>query len=144
MKTYNTTFLDTKTDKKFDFITAIYVFPAILVEEMNETVKKIKGMLEENGRFILVVANEKYLEKKLSSLKDLFLESDTISFDGKNYKEILHYADIPKIGKVMDYNREEQFYLDLFTKHDFALEQKKNIDDNGFLCTVFVFQKKKK
>ena len=29
LKTYNKTFLDAQTDKKFDFITAIYVFPHI-------------------------------------------------------------------------------------------------------------------
>lgn len=142
LKTYNTTFLITKTNEKFDFITAIYVFPHFLFEELEDTVKKINLMLEPKGQFILVVANEKYLEEKLKSMKDLFIERNSVEFDGREYKEVLHYSDIPEIGKLIDYNREERFYLDLFKKYGFELTKKKDLDDNGFICTVFVFQKK--
>jgi len=142
LKTYNSTFLNTKTDKKFDFITAIYVFPHFIPDELEETAKKINLMLEQNGKFILVVANETYIEEKLKSMKDLFIERNNLEFGGKKYKEVLHYSDIPEIGKLIDYNREEQFYPDLFRKYGFELEMKKDLDDNGFICTVFVFQKK--
>lgn len=141
LKTYNSTFLDTKTDQKFDFITAIYVFPHFGQDELDATAKKINLMLEQNGQFILVVANETYLEKKLKSMKDLFIERNVIKYNGKNYKEVLHYSDIPKIGKVIDYNREEDFYLSLFKNNGFKLFLKKDLEDNGFICTVFVFQK---
>ena len=142
LKTYNSTFLNTKIDEKFDFITAIYVFPHFVSDELEETVKKINLMLEQNGKFILVVANETYIEEKLKSMKDLFIERNTLEFDGKKYKEVLHYSDIPEIGKLIDYNREEKFYPDLFKKSGFELKMKKDLDDNGFICTVFVFQKK--
>lgn len=141
IKTYNSTFLNTRTNKKFDFITAIYVFPHFVFDELEETAKKINLMLEQNGKFILVVADEAYIEEKLKSMKDLFIERNTLEFSGKDYREVLHYSDIPKIGKVIDYNREEQFYLDLFKKHRFKLEMKKSLDDNDFICTVFIFNK---
>jgi hypothetical protein len=118
------------------------VFPHFVFDELDETTKKIYSMLEQDGKFILVVANETYLEEKLKSMKDLFIERGFIEFNGKKYKEILHYSDIPKIGKLIDYNREEKLYLDLFRKHGFELFQKKDLDDNGFICTVFVFQKR--
>jgi hypothetical protein len=141
IKPQNKTFLNAKTDEKFDFLTAIYVFPHFVPEELEETAKKINLMLEHKGKFILVVANETYLEEKLKSMKDLFIERNIMDLDGKKYKEVLHYSDIPKIGKVIDYNREAQFYLDLFKKYGFELDMKKELDDNGFICTVFVFQK---
>jgi len=141
VKIYNTSFLETPTKNKFNFITSIYVFPHFVSDELEITTKKINNMLEKNGRFILVVANEKYLEKKLSNMKDLFIEKNKISLNGKMYNEVLHYSDIPEIGKVIDYNREEKFYLDLFNANGFELEQKSDLDDKGFICTVFVFKK---
>lgn len=141
IKTQHVTFLNAKTATKFDFITAIYVFPHFLYEELQETVHKIHTMLEPNGQFILVVANESYLERKLESMKDLSIEKSFVGFDNKQYKEVLHYSDIPDIGKVIDYNREEQFYLDIFRKYGFKLAKKNDLNDNGFICTVFVFQK---
>jgi len=143
LRTYNKTFLETETNKKFDFITSIYVFPHFTSDDLDETAKKIYSMLDENGKFILVVANEKYLERKLKSRRDLFLEKSTIHINGKNYNEILHYSDIPEIGKLIDYNREERFYIDLFKKNNFKLIQKKDLNDNGFICTIFVFEKEK-
>jgi hypothetical protein len=141
LKTHNSTFLNTQTDEKFDFITAIYTFTNFVTDELEVSAEKIYSMLENGGQFILVVANEKYLEEKLASMKDLFIEKNSIEFDGKKYKEVLHYSDIPKIGKIIDYNREEQFYLDLFKKKNFKLAKKENFDDNGFRCTIFVFEK---
>ncbi len=140
-KTYNKIFLNTYTDTKFDFITAVYVFPHFISSDLERTVRKIHSMLNKNGRFILVSADENYLEHKLKIEKDLFIEKKNITFNGKKYKEILHYSDIPKIGKVIDYNREEAFYIDLFKKNKFKLERKKTIDDNDFICTLFIFKK---
>ncbi|MCX6778712.1 MAG: methyltransferase domain-containing protein [Candidatus Magasanikbacteria bacterium] len=142
IQTYNSTFLNTETKQKFDFITAIYVFPHFVQDEFDATAKKINEMLEQNGQFILVVANEAYLEEKLKSMQDLFIERNVIEYNGKKYKEVLHYSDIPKIGKIIDYNREEKFYLDLFKNNGLELVSKKDLNDNGFLCTVFVFEKK--
>lgn len=141
LKLHNKTFLDCKTDYKFNFITSIYVFPHLLKEELDLNVKKIYSLLKENGKFILVVANEKYLLKKLKDKKDLFIENDMIIYNNKEYMEILHYSDIPKIGKVIDYNREERFYLDLFKNNNFKLDLKQDLNDNGFICTIFIFSK---
>ena len=142
LKTYNKTFQDVKTKEKFDFITAIYVFPHFSSDDLKKISQKINFMLNEKGRFILVVANEKYIKEKLRTKKDLFIEKNIIKLYGKKYKEVLHYSDISKIGKVIDYNREESFYTDLFGKHRFKLIQKKDLNDNGFICTVFIFEKK--
>jgi 2-polyprenyl-3-methyl-5-hydroxy-6-metoxy-1,4-benzoquinol methylase len=142
LKVYNIPFLSVTTDEKFDFITATYVFPHFLIGELEDVAEKINLMLEPGGQFILVVANEKYLEEKLKSKKDLFIEKNVIEFNGKKYGEVLHYSDIPKIGKVVDYNREKQFYIDLFKNSNFTLVQGKDLDDNGFICTIFVFKKK--
>lgn len=141
LKTYNKTFQDVQTDKKFDFITAVYVFPHFGFEDLEKIAQKIYSMLDKKGKFILVVANEKYLEEKLKDKRDLCIENNIIEMDGKKYKELLHYSDIPKIGKLIDYNREEQFYIDLFEKNKFKLYKKKDLNDSGFICTVFVFEK---
>lgn len=142
LKTHKKTFLGTQTDTKFDFITSIYTFTAFVLEELEESAKKIYSMLNEKGKFILVVSNEEYLKEKLKTKKDLFIEENIIEFDRRKYKEILHYSKIPEIGNVIDYNREEKFYLDLFEKNKFKLVEKRNLDDNGFLATIFVFEKK--
>ncbi len=138
---HNSSFLDNSTTRQFDFITAIYVFPHILFKDLNKVVKKIHSMLLSKGKFILIVANEKYLKEKLKSKKDLFLEENKIKYNNKIYTEYLHYSDIPEIGKVIDYNREERFYLDLFSHNKFKLFKKENFEDQGFICTIFVFEK---
>lgn len=143
IKTYRSTFLDTKTPLKFDFITSVYVFPHFMVDDLVKAAKKIHSMIDKNGKFILVVANEKYLKNKLKTQKDLFIEKNIITYKGKKYEEILHYSDIPSIGKLIDYNREEQFYLDLFKHNKFKLVSKKKLNDNGFICSLFIFQKNK-
>mgnify|MGYP000892638207 CR=1 FL=1 len=140
--TYKKPFQDVETDKKFDFITAIYVFPHFLSEDMEEIAKKIHTMLKSDGKFILILAEENYLKEKLKSEKDLFIETNNITYNGKSYKEILHYSDIPEIGKVIDYNKEESFYLDLFDDNNFKLRNKEKLNDNGFICTLFIFEKK--
>lgn len=142
LTTFNKTFLQTDTDTKSDFVTAIYVFPHFVSDELDGIAKKINQILDNEGKFILAVANEKYLEAKLKSKRDLFIERNTLEFDGRKYKEVLHYSEIPQIGTIIDYNREEKFYLDLFKKHGFYLDSKKDLDDNGFICSIFVFSKK--
>lgn len=139
---HNTTFLATNTNAKFDFITAIYVFPHFIQEEILDAVKKIYSLLEEKWKFVLVVANEGYLKNKLKTMKDLFIEKTVIHLNGKEYEEVLHYTDIPEIGKVIDFNRDERFYIDLFIDNWFELFSKDDLDDNWFICSVFVFQKK--
>lgn len=144
LKTYNKTFLNTKTKEKFDFINAIYVFPHFSSDDLKKTANKIYSMLKGDGKFVLVVSNENYLKEKLKTKKDLFIEKNTIRLSDRSYEEILHYSDIPKIGKLIDYNREERFYLDLFKKYGFKLSQKRDSDDSGFICTIFVFEKSPK
>lgn len=141
IKAFNKKFLDVKTGTKFDFITSIYVFPHFDSSEMVDTVKKIHSMLEEEGKFILVVANDEYLQDKLTSKKDLFIEKNIVKINNNKYNEVLHYSEIPEIGTIVDYNREEKFYIDLFEKNGFDLTKKENLDDNGFICTIFVFSK---
>jgi len=142
LNTYKKTFQDVETKTKFDFITAIYVFPHFLFDDLEEIVRKIHATLKQKGKFILVLADEKYLENKLKTEKDLFIETRTILYSGKEYKELLHYTDIPKIGKIIDYNREETFYIDLFKNNEFILSHKENLNDNDFICTLFVFERK--
>lgn len=142
LKMYNKTFLEVESNEKFNFITAIYVFPHFVSEDLEEVAKKIYSMLDKKGKFILIVANEKYLKKKLKNKRDLSIEKNTIYLDGRNYKEILHYSDIPQIGKLIDYNREDRFYVDLFLKNKFKLDKKRDFNDSGFICTIFVFEKK--
>lgn len=137
----NTTFLNSEIDTEFDFITAIYVFPHLGSGELEMVVQKIYTMLKGGGKFILVVANEEYLKEKLQSQKDLFIERNKVEFNGKEYEEVLHYSEIPQIGTVIDYNREEQFYIDLFEQNNFQLSQKDDLNDSGFIGTVFVFMK---
>jgi len=141
VSSYNKTFQDANIKDKFDFITSIYVFPHMVVEDLDLVVSKAHSMLNKAGKFVLVVANEKYLANKLETSKDLAIENNTIEYNGKKYKEVLHYADIPEIGKVIDYNWEERFYLDLFKNNGFKLESKENFNDYGFICTIFVFEK---
>jgi hypothetical protein len=142
IRTFNSTFLNTQTQTKFDFLTAIYVFPHFESNQLSNVARKIYSMLGNDGKFILVVANEKYLLEKLREKQDLFIEKNTLQFYGKKYKEVLHYSEIPQIGTIIDYNREERFYLDLFTNNGLLLNSKENLDDNGFICTVYVFSKK--
>ena len=142
LRTFDKAFLRVDTKTKFDFIISTYTFTAFIFDELEKSVKKINSMLNSDGKFILVVANEKYLEEKLKSQRDLFIEKNILKFDNKKYNEVLHYSKIPQIGTIIDYNREEKFYLDLFKKHGFDLDSKKDLDDNGFICTIFVFSKK--
>jgi len=141
IKIHGETFQNTKTDNKFDFITAIYVFPHFLSEELEGIVQKIYNLLNDKGKFILTVANQQYIENKLDKEEDLFIEKQTIIYNGNEYKETLHYSDIPEIGKVVDYNREEDYYLDLFKNNDFELVSKEDVNDNGFIGSLFVFEK---
>jgi cyclopropane fatty-acyl-phospholipid synthase-like methyltransferase len=142
IKTHKETFQNVKTNNGFDFITAIYVFPHFLSEELEQIVQKIHSMLNEKGKFVLTVANQEYIERKLDREEDLFIEKRKIIYNGKQYSETLHYSDIPEIGKVVDYNREETYYLNLFKDNNFELASKEDINDNGFIGTLFVFEKK--
>lgn len=45
-------------------------------------------MLKEHGKFILVVANEKYLENKLKEEKDLFIKKIQLNLMEKNTMSI--------------------------------------------------------
>ncbi len=141
IRTHHKSFQNVQINERFDFIVATYVFPHFASDDLEKIAKKIYSMLNKRGKFILVVANEKYLEKKLKNKKDLFIENNIIYLNRKNYKEILHYSHIPEIGKIIDYNREEQFYSDLFKRNKFKLNLKKDLNDCGFIATVFVFEK---
>lgn len=142
IKLFPTGFLETETATKFNFVTSIYVFPHFLFEDLEAVVRKINLMLKENGKFVLVLANEKYLQEKLKAEKDFFIESGEVTYNGKNYNEVLHYTDIPDIGKVIDYNRDEQLYISLFEDNGLLLQKREVLDDNGFVCSLFVFEKR--
>lgn len=142
LRTYKKTFFETNTKSKYDFILSVYSFPHILIDDLDKTAKQIKSMLLPNGKFVLAVANENYIKEKLRLKKDLFIESCKVKYKNKKYNEVLHYTDIPKIGKVIDYNRNESLYLDLFKGNKFKLIKKEDFNDHGFICTIFVFEKK--
>src|SRR3989344_9212292 len=71
---YNKPFLNIKTNRKFDFITAIYVFPHFISDDIEKVVKEIYFLLNNKGNFVLAVANERYLQEKLEKQENLFLE----------------------------------------------------------------------
>jgi ubiquinone/menaquinone biosynthesis C-methylase UbiE len=136
------TFQQVKTKNKFDYITAIYVFPHFLLQDLELITKKIYRYLKPGGRFMLVLANERYIKRVLKTEKrNLFIEENVFTFNGKKYHELLHYSDIPKIGRIIDFNRDEAYYQELFKKNGFRLEKKKILNDNGFICTLFLFRK---
>lgn len=141
INSYNNTFQDVKTNRKFHFITAIHVFIHFLSEDLDSVVKKIHSMIRNKGKFILVVAEEKYIENKLKKKKNLLIKKRNITYNNRRYKELLHYTDIPKVGKTIDYNREEEYYISLFKDNNFKLKHKENLEDNGFICTILVFEK---
>ncbi len=142
LKVYNKGFLESPPKDKFDFITSIYVFPHFTSDDLPRTAKKIHSMLKKDGKFILTVANEKYIKDKLKSKRDLFIEKNIITFNGRKYEEILHYSELPEIGTIIDYNREEKYYLEIFKKNKFKLIMKKDLNDKGFIGTLFIFEKK--
>lgn len=134
-------FLNANIQNQYDFASAIYVFPHFTSDDLEDVVQKIYSILKPKGKFILVVANEEYIKNKLDKEKDLFIETNVLQLNGKEYEETLHYSEIPEIGKLIDYNREEDFYIDLFNENGFELSTKETFDDNGFLATLFVFEK---
>ncbi|MEK6928189.1 MAG: class I SAM-dependent methyltransferase [Nanoarchaeota archaeon] len=142
VKIYLETFQNVKTSNKFDFITAIYVFPHFVEEDLELIAKKVNSMRNNKGKLILVVSNEEYLRNKLKTKKDLFIEQNTVEFKDKKYKEYLHYVEIPGMGTVIDYDREEKYYEDLFEANGLKLVKKDNLKSDEYVCTVFIFEKK--
>lgn len=140
LKIHTTTFQAVETDEKFDFITAIYVFPNFIETDLRKVTKKVSRMLNKNGKFILVVSNEDYLKEKLRTKRDLFIEQNVVELNGKKYKEYLHYVEIPQIGTVIDYDREEQFYKELFKDNGLKLVKKDKIKSDEYICTIFTFE----
>ena len=141
IKTYYSTFLETVPDEKFDFISAIYVFPHISSEELNHTAYKINQLLEQDGKFILVVANEEYLQDRWNSDESTIIERKVFHYKGKDYHEVLHYSDLPEIGRLVDLNRGDDLYIQILADNDFQLESKEVLNDNGFLCSVYILKK---
>lgn len=143
LKTHNTVFLDVDTPNRFDLITAIYVFPHIPFEELEPTVEKIHAMLEPGGRFVMVVVNEGYLKSNLDSGNGVYtlVHQVEIELGGTTYTEYLHYTDLPGVGRILDYNRESEFYRRLFDKKGLQLVLERDLDDSGYTCTSFVFRK---
>jgi SAM-dependent methyltransferase len=138
---YPDTFQNLSIDKKFDFITAIYVFPHFVEADLIKVVQKISQMLNDKGQFIMVVSNEEYLRNKLKTKKDLFIEENIIEFNGKKYEEYLHYVQIPGMGTVIDYDREEDYYKNLLEENGLKLVKKDNLNSDEYICTVFTFEK---
>ena len=77
LRVFNKTFLQTNTDTKFDFLTAIYVFTHFASDELNDVAQKINSMLNNEGKLILVVANEKYLEEIFKKMTILFQDDSS-------------------------------------------------------------------
>ncbi len=141
VKIFRDTFQNIETATRFDFITAIYVFPHFIEADLVEIAKKISSMLNDGGKLIIVVSNEEYLRNKLATKKDLFIEQNTIELNGKKYKEYLHYVEIPGMGTVIDYDREEDYYKDLLENNGLKLSEKSNINSDEYICTIFTFEK---
>ena len=138
---YQDTFQNIEVSEKFDFVTAIYVFPHFIEADLSKVAQKISGMLNEKGKLIIVVSNEEYLRNKLETKKDLFIEQNTITFKNKEYKEYLHYVEIPEMGTVIDYDREEDYYKDLLEDNGLRMVKKDKMNSDEYICTIFTFEK---
>lgn len=143
VKIYPDTFQKVEVKNKFDFITAIYVFPHFIEADLPNIARKISSMLKDGGRLVMVVSNEEYLRRKLDTKKDLFIEQNTIEFKGKQYQEYLHYVEIPDMGTVIDYDREENYYEDILKDSDLSLVKKDKMNSDEYVCTIFTFEKKR-
>lgn len=141
LKVFNQPFGAVNTNSIFDFLTAIYVFPHFSTDELIVTASKIYDMLQDRGKLMMVVANEAYLKEKLQANPALLIEQNNLLYNGREFREVLHYSEIPQIGTIIDLNREEAFYLSLFQDVGFSLVFRDTLDDNGFICTVLVFEK---
>jgi SAM-dependent methyltransferase len=135
------TFQNLRTDHTFDFVTAIYVFPHFVETDLKIIGQKIVDLLNPGGKLIVVVSNEEYLRRKLETKKDLFIEQNIVEFNDKKYKEYLHYVEIPGMGTVIDYDREEDYYKDIMADVGLKLFEKHTINSDEYVCTVFVFEK---
>lgn len=138
---FNHTFLETRTDTKFDYLVSVYVFPHIDTDELAAAANRIHSMLLEDGKFILVVANENQLLAKLQSHPELVIEKRTAMRNGNTYQEHVHYSEIPQIGTIIDINREERYYVELFRELGMEVLFQSTLDDQGFLCSFLVFSK---
>lgn len=138
---FNQTFLETCTDTKFDYLISVYVFPHINTDELADVANRIHSMLRADGKFILVVANENQLLAKLHSHPELVIEKRSTMRNGNTYQEHVHYSEIPQIGSIIDINREERYYLELFRELGMEVSFQSTLDDQGFLCSFLVFSK---
>lgn len=139
--TFNKTFLETSIDRKYDCVTAVYVFPNIVRDELEKTADKIYSILDNGGFFFLVTASEEYMKSVLDMCSNLIVSKERFEFDGSFYNEILHYTDIPEIGRILDLKRAEKFYQKLFIRCGLDLVLKKYLYDSGFIGTVHMFRK---
>lgn len=142
IETENSAFENIEINEKYDWLTAIYVFPHIHFEKMEATAQKISGALRDDGRLALVVANENYIRNKIKANSDLLIDKKSIEYNGKLYDEYLHYSELPDIGAIIDYNRDERLYADIFSAAGLELSAKIEINENGFISTIFEFLKK--
>ncbi len=144
LKISNQSFLDISSDKTFDFITAIYVFPHFTFDDLESVIKKINSMLNIRGKFIMVITSEKSYKEGLVKGKDLFnlVEDNKVIYQGKEYQEYLHKSLIPGIGDVYDFNRDEALYLEMFKNNGFSVNGQKELNDGYFLNKILVFEKK--
>ena len=142
-KIYPDLFLETKVSTKFDIVTAIYVLPAIVFNDLEATVRKINSLLKPGGRFVCVITSEVSFKSDQKNDKDLFnlIEKQTRVFKGKSYTELFHKSFLPGIGYVYDYNRDQVLYEDMFTKNGFILEKKEDVHDGYFMNALLIFQK---
>ncbi len=138
---HQNTFQSLKVDETFDFVTAVYVFPHFVEADLSSVARKISEMLNAGGKFVMVVSNEEYLRNKLETKKDLFIEKNTIEFKGREYNEYLHYVEIPEMGTVIDYDREEDYYKDLLEDNGLKLVKKDKMHSDEYICTIFTFEK---
>ncbi len=142
VKAHPTDFLNVETSHRFDVVVAVYVLPHILFEDLREVAQKIHRTLNKGGRFYTVVTSETSFKADKND-KDLFniVEHNTLQYENGVYEEFLHKSFLPEIGYVLDYNRDEKLYIDLFLSNGFVLDKKQELDDGYFLNSLLVFQK---
>lgn len=140
VKLYKKEFLDFDYENKFNFLTSVYVMVHFKFDELESVIKKIKTMLKSGGFFIFVVASEGHFNNtgtvvKLENFFDL-IESTDIEYNNKTYKEFFTKVNIPGIGEVYDYNREESLYVDMFKQNGFTLDKKIEVEEGIFTNSI--------
>lgn len=137
----NSPFLTFDTNNAYDVITAVFVLPHIDIHDLVLVASKISTMLNAEGKCIIVIANELQWKQRVHQHEYELLDLEEVELFGRKYKQVLNKTSLPQIGVVTDYNRDEKLYIDMFENQGLILKARTDLEDQGFISTVLVFQR---